>query len=248
MSTRSQGRTLRPTRITLSEQVASAIQDDLIHSRRQPGDQLPTEPELAAQYDVSRTVIREAGRLLVERGLVDIRPGRGMVMASLDGAAIARQFSLMLQFEQAEFEHLIELRLAIEVSMTEYAAQRRTTEDLEAIDETLRHFAEPGLSHAQAIERDLEFHAAVAQAAHNPFFVSVANPINDYLRSTYRPSIGYDDARARTLKEHTAIADAVRDGDSESAGRMARQHLTRIMETRHELVHDDAARDVGHAP
>lgn len=236
MNTRASTRRSRPTRTTLSEQVASAIQEELITSRRKPGDQLPTEPELAAQYDVSRTVVREAGRLLVERGLVDIRPGRGMVVAEFDGATISRQFSLMLELERATFEDLIELRMSIEVSMAEHAAKRRTPADLAAIDATLQEFAAPGLAQGLAVERDLDFHAAVAEAAHNPFFLAVANPINDYLRNTYQPSSGYDVAKARTLAEHTAIADAIRDQDVERAGEMARRHLTRILETRQELV------------
>lgn len=242
MSSRPATRSKRPTRTTLSEQVASAIQDDLITSRRKPGEQLPTEPELATQYDVSRTVIREAGRLLVERGLVDIRPGRGMVVAEFDGATISRQFSLMLELERATFEDLIELRMSIEVSMAEHAAKRRTEADLAAITATLQEFAAPGIGQQQAVERDLDFHAAVADAAHNPFFLAVANPINDYLRNTYRPSSGYAGARSRTLAEHTAIADAIRDQDPERAGEMARRHLARIMETGQELVAHEETR------
>lgn len=241
MPTKSAGRAARPTPRRLSEQVATAIQDELIKSRRRPGDQLPTEPELAAKYDVSRTVIREAGRLLVERGLVDIRPGRGMVVAAFDGANMARQYGLMLEMEHAQFEDLIEMRLVLEVSMTEFAARRRTESDLAAIDAKLRAFAEPGLQQDQALEFDLDFHAAIAEAAHNPFFRSIVNPINDYLRSKYRPSLGYGPARERTLREHTAIAQAVRAGDAEAAGEMSRQHLLRILQMHQELVQADTA-------
>lgn len=241
MTARPSSRTTRPPQRRLSEQVATAIQEELIKSKRKPGDQLPTEPELAAQYDVSRTVIREAGRLLVERGLVDIRPGRGMVMASFDGTTITRQYELMLEMEHARFEHLIEMRLVLEVGLTEYAALRRTDADLLAIRAALDSFAAPGLSHDAALEYDLDFHAAVALAAHNPFFTSVVNPINDYLRSKYRPSLGYEDAKMRTLAEHTAIAEAIADGDATAAGGMARRHLMRILETRNELVAEQAS-------
>lgn len=239
MTTRNSSRPARPPQRRLSEQIANAIQDELIKTRREPGDQLPTEPELAAQYDVSRTVIREAGRLLVERGLVDIRPGRGMVVAAFDGGTIARQYELMLEMAQASFEHLIEMRLVLEVGLTEFAAMRRTETDLAAIKAALQAFADPGVSHDEAVEFDLDFHAAVAVAAHNPFFTSVVNPINDFLRSKYQPSLGYDEARARTLAEHSAIAEAIQAGDAAQAGAMARRHLMRILATRSDLVRDD---------
>lgn len=226
----------------LSEHVAKAIQDDLIEMRRQPGEQLPTEPELAAQFGVSRTVIREAGRLLVDRGLVTIRPGKGMVVADYDGESMARQFALILAREHAKFEDLIEMRLVLEVRMTEFAAQRRTEEDLVALHAANEAFAEPGVSHERALEYDLQFHAAVAHAAKNPFFTAIVNPMNDYLRKQYGPSVGYEDARAQTLHEHAAIADAIRSGDPVTAGLMASEHLARILQDRDILV-DSAGGD-----
>lgn len=166
-----------------------------------------------------------------------------MVVASFDGATIARQFELLLELEQAGFEDLIEMRLVLEVGMTEYAARRRTDQDLQVIDAALQAFAEPQLAHDLALEYDLDFHAAVAHAAHNPFFVSVVNPINNYLRAKYHPSVGYDHARLRTMAEHTAIADAIRDGDDVRAGEMARLHLVRILESREELMREQTGRE-----
>lgn len=223
----------------LSEHVAMAIQDHIIETRRRAGDQLPSEPELEEQFGVSRTVIREASRLLVDRGLVTISPGRGMVVADFDGATMARQIGLMLAMDYARFEHLIEMRLVLEVGMTQYAALRRTDADLVAIEAALVAFAEPGLPHDRAIEADLEFHAAVAAASHNPFFEAIVNPMNDYLRSKYRPSVGYTKARERTLSEHTAIAEAIREGTVVEAGKCARDHLKRILHDQDTLVIED---------
>lgn len=236
MSERGSSASVSPPQRRLSEHVAHAIQDDLVQHRREAGDQLPTEPELAAKYDVSRTVIREAGRLLMERGLVDIRPGRGMVVADFDGATIARQYALMFEFKHASFAELMEMRLVLEVGMTEYAALRRTDEDLSRMRESLAAFSDPGLTHELALEYDLQFHTAVAAAAHNTFFHYIVNPVNDYLRSKYRPSLGYEAARHQTFLEHMAITEAISQGNAEEAGIRARQHLLRILETREELV------------
>lgn len=238
-STGSRGvRVVKPSR--LSEYVADSIKNDLVAFGKKPGDQLPTEPELVVQYDVSRTVIREAARLLVERGLVDIRPGRGMVVADFDGTGMSRHFELMLELKQGSFRELMELRLVLEVGMTEYAALRHEETDLIRIQHTLEAFTSAGSSHEAIVEADLEFHAAIAQAAHNPFFEFTINPVNDYLRNMYRPSLGYEGARNKTLAEHTAIAQAVKEGNPALAGQLARTHLLRVLESRHSLVVEDA--------
>lgn len=223
-----------PPQRRLSEHVAHSIQDDLVQHRRTAGKQLPTEPELAAQYDLSRTVIRKAGRLLMERGLVDISPGRGMVVADFDGATIARQCALMFEIKNARFAELMEMRLVLEVGMTEYAEQRLTQEDLDRMRESLAAFSDPNLTHELALEYDLLFHASVAAAAHNTFFQYIVNPINEYLRSKYQVSLGYEAARQRMLLEHMAITEAISQGDAQRAGDQARQHLLRILETREE--------------
>ena len=232
-------RTAGATRHRLSEDVAEAIKDGLIADGLRAGDRLPTEPELARLYDVSRTVVREAGRILVERGLVDIRPGRGMVVAEFDGTSLARQYRLLLELKQGSFRQLMEMRLALEVGMTEHAAARHTPADDRRIRAALAAFASAGADQLAALEADLEFHAAVAAAAHNPFFGHAVNPINDYLRQTYRASLGYLAARAHTRAEHTAIAEAIFAGDPVAAGRAAHRHLDRILASADDLAPGD---------
>jgi GntR family transcriptional repressor for pyruvate dehydrogenase complex len=234
----------RASRHRLSEDVAEAIKNRLIEDDLQPGDRLPTEPELAQLYDVSRTVVREAGRILVERGLVDIRPGRGMVVADFDGTSISRQYRLLLELKQGSFRQLMELRLALEVGLAEYAAARHTPADDRRIRAALAAFAGAGTDQAAALEADLEFHAAVAAAADNPFFAHAVNPINDYLRRTYRGSLGYQATQGRTLDEHTAIAEAILRGDRAEAGQAARRHLSRVLASAAALVPDNVANEV----
>lgn len=239
------GSSAGPTvRRRLSEDVADQITRFLVEEDLQPGDRLPTEPALVDLYDVSRTVVREASRLLVERGLVDIRPGRGMVVTPFDGTSISRQWQVMLVREQGSFRQLMEMRLALEVSMSGFAAERRTDEDLASIRTSLLEFRAAGESNQAALNADLAFHAAVAAAAHNPFFRQVINPINDYLRQTYEPSLGYESARNETMTEHEQIAQAIAAGDVESTRRAAQHHLNRVLFDSERLVAGDSADEV----
>lgn len=225
-----------PRRGRLSEYVADAIIAQLAASDLKAGDRLPTEPELESQFDVSRSVIREATRILVDRGVVTIRPRKGMVVADFDGTAVARQFELLLQLKHGSFEQLMEMRLVLEVGVIEHAAHRHTAKDRKDIEAALANFREHETSHREALEADLEFHVAVARASHNPFFVYLINPINDYLRSVYSESLGYDAATQETFREHTEIAEAIFRRDAAAAGLHAREHLLRIQNSSQSLV------------
>ncbi|ABL83694.1 transcriptional regulator, GntR family [Nocardioides sp. JS614] len=227
----------------LSEDVADAIKDFVVSSDLNPGDKLPTEPELVERYGVSRSVVREAGRLLVERGLVEISPGRGMLVAEFNGTSIARQYELMLELKAGSFRDLMEMRLVLEVGMARLAAERHTQEDAEELLAALDNFALAGQSQQKALEADLAFHALIARCVHNPFFEFVANPVNDYLRSAYSSSLGYEAARSCTLDEHRAIADAVLARDGDRASELSRLHLQRILDTRRDLVADSEQPD-----
>lgn len=232
----------------LSEVVSQQIEDLVVAGHYRPGDKLPTEPELEEQFDVSRTVIREAGRILVERGLVDIRPGRGMVIAEFDGANLGRQFRLLLGLNAGTFAELMEMRLSLEVGMTELAASRHTPEDDELIAAALRNFSANQRSATKALDADLAFHEAIAHASHNPFFIQIVNPINDVLRDAYRDSLGYEAAMQRTYDEHVKIAEAIRLGDEKAAATLSRAHLERIFADRAELINRPADTDPTEEP
>ena len=225
----------RAKRQSLSDQVAESITDKLIADGLKAGDKLPTEPELVEYYGVSRSVIREAGRILTERGLVDIRPGRGMTVADFDGAAISRQFGLVLDMQHGTFRQLMEMRLVMEVGMTEYAALRHTAEDMALIRTALAAFgANQGQN--ETLQADIDFHAAVAAASHNPFFVHLVNPVNDYLRKAYDESRGYVAAQSQTYAEHAKIADAIESRDPTLAAAAAREHLQRVLDASEDLI------------
>lgn len=226
----------RPQRNRLSEQVADSITADVIRRGLKPGDRLETEPELAEQHAVSRSVIREAGRILDERGLVDIRPGRGMVVAAFDGSGISRQYELMLELTDGTFRQLMEMRLVLEVGMTELAALNHTHEDEDRIRQTLSGYISAGSDQQTALEWDLAFHRAIALASGNPFFVHSIEPINGYLRRTYKSSLGYVAEQHATMNEHTAIAEAIFSRDGAKAAGMSRAHLERVLSASEHLT------------
>ncbi|SFK65532.1 DNA-binding transcriptional regulator, FadR family [Amycolatopsis sacchari] len=214
----------------LSERLADTLENEIVGLA--PGERLPTEAELAARFGVSRTVVRETARLLVQRGLVTVKPGRGMAVAEFDGRVIADQYGLLLRRSEGSFEQLLELRLVLEAEMAVFAAARRTGEHLAELERANRDLAE-ALENADArdrfLEADLRFHEIVARASGNPFFSLVIRPVNAFLRNAYASGPGYPSEAASTLAEHREIAEAIAAGDPSRARFATENHLRRVM-------------------
>ena len=224
----------RPARLPLW--LADEIEEHMLEGEFLVDAQLPTETALSANYGVSRQVVREAARLLEDRGLVNIRPGRGMTVAAPDVETIVRRYRSLLRRDRASFVHLMQLRQMIEVDMTALAALNRTEADVARMREVLAQAAEHLDDYSACLEADLAFHLAVAHATQNPFVLTFVQPINLVLRDVYREPIGYLATQANTLREHRAIADAIAGGDADAARAAAALHLSRVVEDAAKLV------------
>jgi GntR family transcriptional repressor for pyruvate dehydrogenase complex len=227
----------RPQR--LPEIVANRIQDALIDAGLVVGAQLPTEPQLAEQYGVSRTVVREAARILEQRGLVDIRSGRGMTVLGVNGAPIARHYALMLKTSPYAFDQLMDARLLVEVPLTGLAAEHRTEEDLAEMRASLANVRAHRDSPSVCINEDLHFHALVGRASGNPAMSLFVDPVNECLRESYEPDFAYMARLDATLDEHDAIFAAIADSDSVRASELARVHLERVKRAGTASTHAD---------
>jgi GntR family transcriptional repressor for pyruvate dehydrogenase complex len=225
-----------PTKQRLSDAVVEALQDDILGTP--VGERLPTEAELAERFDVSRTVIREATRLLVQRGLVTVKPGRGMTVAEVDGRLIADQYGLLLRLSEGSFEQLMELRLALEVEMAALAAARRTDKQVEELNELNERLRGKDPAGAEFLDTDLAFHEKIAESSGNPFFLLVMRPVNDFLSDSYTAGTGYPSEAGHTVDEHFEIARAIQSGDPFRARFAAENHLRRVVRNRSLLTRE----------
>lgn len=220
----------------LSSVVADRIQADVLARSMKAGDKLPTEAALAAEHDVSRAVIREAGRILDQRGLVDIRPGRGMVVRRPDGAEVVEHFSLMLGMNSATFAQLMETRVVIEVEVASLAAERCTPQHIARLRETIDTARRNADNFDVCLAEDLKFHELVTNACDNPFFAMLIDPINTCLRRSYTDAERYLAAQHSTLAEHEAIVNALENHDAAAARVAAKAHLNRVVQQRDSLM------------
>jgi len=193
----------------------------------QPGARLPKEDELADRFRVSRIVIREAMKILEERGLVEVRAGRGttVVAPSPDRVktALARLFRDQPIPTLDDMDHMIELRGILEETVAGLAAVRATPQDLEKIAHALSDMAAPENTDEQTSEADVRFHMASAAASHNRFFEIVLEP----LTSVYVQQVKLTNSYEVGIDQHRRIYEKIAKGDQIAA----RQAVRRLMES-----------------
>ncbi len=226
-------RVRRPRGLVLEivETLAGQLRDGLI----KPGDKLPTESEIMANFAVSRTVVREALSRLQASQLVETRHGIGsfaLAPQARDNFQIARADVSTI----ADVIAVLELRISLETEAAGLAAQRRTEANLDAMAAALRTFQESIELDSDAVPTDFLFHMEVARATGNRHFADLMT----YLGAMIIPRARIDtpqtapEGRLSYLKrvhdEHESIVVAIRNQDAEAARAAMRTHLSNSKE------------------
>ena len=204
----------------LSELVAGTIGKRIVTGQYKPGDTLPTEPEVQAEFGVSRTAVREAIRLLSAKGLTASRPKIGTrVRPSVDWNMFDADV-LRWQVEYGptdEFVNsLFEMREIIEPSAAALAAERATEEDIAGLGEAMDGIQNHSRGGAEQIAADIDFHMAILSASRNPILISVGAMINSALELSF--TIGWRTVMAAdSVLQHRAVYEMIAARDSEGA-------------------------------
>jgi len=209
-----------------SERIARQIQEMVVSSQFLPGDKLPPERELAVRYGVSRTAVREALKLLQERGFIEARTGSGSFVIQPGISAVTASISVASQMSQGTLGDLLEARRCLEECISRLAVERATEDDIAVIESTVKAM-ESALAEDpnRYIDIDLDFHAALAAATHNPFFVILSSSLIDLIQSVRRVSVGVPGSMARAQRFHEGILACIKNGDGERARQLVADHL-----------------------
>jgi GntR family transcriptional regulator, transcriptional repressor for pyruvate dehydrogenase complex len=218
----------------LSETVAEQLRSEIRRGGLKSGERIPGHRELADAFSVGLSSIREAISMLVSEGLVETRAGRGTFVRE------PRRPSLVIASDhvlsQREIEEVLEAREVLELQLVGMAAERASGEDVERMRRCLKDM-ESAVDDASAYAvADLEFHLALADAAHNRFLRQAVEQIRSLVRQNMQ--VSFDASRRRTgglqvsLDSHRQLLEAVEAGDAETA----RARLFAIMSRHHEFV------------
>ncbi len=185
--------------------------------------QLPAEGELSGMFGVSRTVVREAMRILRASRLVEMSQGKPARVTPPDSGGAVASLDLLLRRKHATLIHLAEVRRPLESEIAALAADRRNDVHLGHLERAVHDLATaPGL--AERIEADQRFHCILAEATGNPVFVILLETLAGFLQKSRQKTLTYSGAEL-AVAGHQAILAAVRAGDAEAASRAMHDHL-----------------------
>ena len=172
----------------------------------------PTEAELAKQYDVSRSVVREAVKMLGAKGLLTARPRKGTTVQATDRWNLfdidVLRWLLDRKFSLVVLRQFSELREAIEPAAAALAANAHTADGLAAIRAGYARMEAAEQDEDDPLEADIAFHIAILQASANPFYAQFRDVVTTALRASIRFTNRFK-GRTASLPQHKAVLDAI---------------------------------------
>ena len=212
----------------LYEQIVQQVEESIQKGQLKPGDQLPPERELAEQFGVSRTAVREAVKALREKGLVEAYPGRGTFITDGTSYTIRQSLDRMMRSGNEGFAFLAEVRQILEPEIAALATTRADDEALEAMRKQVEIMDTAKEDPEAFIEADLDFHLALAEAAANPIILSLIDSIVGLLREQRMGIFQVEGGPERGQYHHKKILQAVEHRDAAGAREAMKAHLTQV--------------------
>jgi GntR family transcriptional repressor for pyruvate dehydrogenase complex len=223
-------RRLRGRHLKVNEEIARRLQDQIRRRELRPGDQLPSERQLAGLFRASRGSVREALRALELSGVIVSRHGGGNFVSETPPGTSTQPLSLFLERQREHLIDVSEARQMFEPRLAYLAAERATPEDLErlrrAVDDQERGLAAGDVEAVFAADR--RFHRVLAESARNQTFIMLHNYLSDIVGDDRRESVENGSRRTQSPIDHRAIYDAIARGDANGASAAMLQHLKNV--------------------
>jgi GntR family transcriptional regulator, transcriptional repressor for pyruvate dehydrogenase complex len=225
----------------LYEVIAAEIEDLIVAGQLNPGDTLPPERELGERFGVSRTAVREAIKVLCEKGLLTVQPGRGTLVNHPSTSIVTDSLMLLLRLGKASIAQLTEVRLALEPEMAARAAERASEEQIAALADLVAAERASASSAAEAVPLDVAFHHAICDAAQNvvarAMLMSIQEMLHQSMVATYDAKGDNRDAVAA----HGHLVRAIRERDPAAARSIMHDHLEWVARNQRALAEPAAS-------
>ena len=220
----------------ISDVIMQQLEAMILEGTLKPGQRLPPERELAKQFEVSRPSLREAVQKLSARGLLTSRQGGGTFVSEDLGGSLSDPLLELFRTHPESRYDLLEFRHALEGVSAYYAALRSTAADKAEIqarfDELQQCHEEKAFG--REVEADVEFHLAIAAAAHNLVLLHMMRALFDLLRQHIWDNLEQiyprHDMRGCIHEQHHCLLQAILTGDPDTARQAAHDHLAYVEE------------------
>jgi DNA-binding FadR family transcriptional regulator len=237
------------TTASAAQQIAEQIRVGILRGELPPGQRLPSESELAADFSVSRGTIRETMKLLSAQQLVEATRGAsGGTFVRLPepvdvAAAMGDTIALWFNAGSTSVAEINDAREWIERGCTIMAARHRTDEDLAGIRAAVEAMEAPGIEMDEMLELDIEFHVAISRAAHNAVLelaMTAIHIVRPYTNTMLVPLLSI----ATIASQHRVIYEAVVARDEERARDAFDVHVAHLDDLRQRALADRRADEV----
>jgi DNA-binding FadR family transcriptional regulator len=217
------------------EGVVEQLQASILNGDISPGEVFPGERDLSETFGVSRGTIREALRVLEQKGLIEIKVGikGGAIVKSVSTKLMSEGLDMLIRSKKIELRHIGEFRAGVEGLTAYLAAQRATVDDhvkLKTLLSEAQDYYNAGLSHwDDMLEAGTQIHRTIAKITRNPVYISIHRTIHDNIHNYYLSFLKADsDIYEENFRDLSNIVNAIVEGESEKAMNFAQDHVTRF--------------------
>lgn len=219
----------------LYSQIATILAQQILSGQLQPGDQLAGTDEICEQYNISRTVVREAVKLLTAKGLIDSRPRVGMIVrprsdwSLLDPDVI--NWRVKTGFDFNFFTDLIGMRRVVEPGAAELAASLATDEEIAKIQAAFDGLESNIKNTESFVQADVRFHSSIIRASHNELVQQLSMTVEVAILAITKCTAIVPGSREEAMPVHKAVVDAITARDPRAANETMRVLLEGTQET-----------------
>ena len=226
------------------QDIVEQIQEAILSGQYQPGEVLPPERELRETFQTSRGTLREALRVLEQKGLIEIRLGvnGGAFVKGSISEPITESLGLMLRYRKISLVHLNEFREDVEGIVTARAAERAEESDIRKLDDLLTQAAKivnsAGQGWLEFLEIDKQFHREVARISRNPIYIFMHNVIHSNIQAYYDEFLpSNEEILKENFRDLSDILEAIKQRNGNHACTLVQSHVRRFYE--HMIAHGD---------
>lgn len=210
------------------EQIVRQIQGAIRDNALSEGDRLPTERELAETFGVSRSVVREAIKVLSAQGMVESRQGSGLYVRNRPIESVSRAIVLSVSPDLMSVDRLFEFRKMLEVDAARLAATRATPEQIAAIERSIEGYrpaSDGGPNWESFAPVDNAIHAQIAEAAGNPYLAVMVESVRELMQDIVPLIADHPGSIDEAMRHHRRILDAIAARDPALAGSEMDAHV-----------------------
>ncbi|UII76783.1 FadR family transcriptional regulator [Flagellimonas sp. HMM57] len=210
----------------VQQKIIAKLRDLIEYKNLEPGDKLPSERMLSEKFEVSRSNVREAIQKLEFFGILNSKPQSGTFIADIGRVAMSGMLDDILRLEDPDFKSLVETRILLELKTVKLASLRRTEEDLVKMRDALDAYKNKVLNEQDAVEEDLLFHLAIANASKNSTmntFMLIITP--EIITNFEKYHVCDSNQSFLGIQEHEDIYEAIKKQDPKMAREKMKVHF-----------------------